>query len=266
MTQRQALVAANWKMNGSLASIAPLLQQIVGGLPGPGQAGGEVAVCAPYIYIPRVAELLAQTEIALGAQNLSAQAVGAYTGEISAAMLKDYDCRYVIVGHSERRSLYAESDGLVADKFAAAQAAGLIPILCLGEQLHEREQGSTEEIVARQLDAVIERCDIAGFTHAVIAYEPVWAIGTGLTATPEQAQEAHAFIRLRLARHDDAIADTIRILYGGSVKADNAGALFSMADVDGGLIGGASLDAQDFLTICHAAGQATAHVAGQATR
>ena len=243
-------MAANWKMNGSLETIQPLVQGVVGGLAQ--DADVEVALCTPYIYIPEVAGLLSGSRIALGAQNLSEQAAGAYTGEVSAAMLKDFGCDYVIVGHSERRSLYAETDSLVADKFAAAHAAGLVPILCLGELLDEREAGVTEEVVARQLDAVIDKSGIAAFEKAVIAYEPVWAIGTGLTATPEQAQEVHAFIRLRLARHDDAIADNIRILYGGSVKADNADDLFSMADVDGGLIGGASLIAHDFVTICHA--------------
>ena len=243
-------MAANWKMNGSLETIQPLVQGVVGGLAQ--DADVEVALCTPYIYIPEVAGLLNGSRIALGAQNLSEQEAGAYTGEVSAAMLKDFSCDYVIVGHSERRSLYAETDSLVADKFAAAHAAGLVPILCLGELLDEREAGVTEEVVARQLDAVIDKSGIAAFEKAVIAYEPVWAIGTGLTATPEQAQEVHAFIRLRLARHDDAIADNIRILYGGSVKADNADDLFSMADVDGGLIGGASLIADDFVTICHA--------------
>jgi len=250
MAKRQALVAANWKMNGSLETIPPLVQAITNGLSN--HSAADVAICAPYIYIPALAGLLVDTGLALGAQNLSEQAAGAYTGEISAAMLGDYNCRYVIVGHSERRKLYGESDALVAEKFAMAQAGGLCPILCLGESLTEREAGATEELLARQLDAVIDQCGIAAFAQALVAYEPVWAIGTGLSATPEQAQAVHAFIRLRLARHDDHIADGLRILYGGSVKADNAHDLFSMADVDGGLIGGASLRAEDFLAICHA--------------
>lgn len=250
MATRQPLVAANWKMNGTLASIRPLLHAIRQGLPL--DSGVEVAICAPYIYIPEVRQLLEGSQIALGAQNLSEQAAGAYTGEIAAAMLLDFGCKYVIVGHSERRALYHESDQLVADKFVRACGAGLVPILCVGEQLQEREAGVTEEVIARQLDAVIRTAGIASFDRAVIAYEPVWAIGTGRTATPEQAEEVHGFIRLQLARHDDAIADRLRILYGGSVKADNARELFSRPDIDGGLIGGASLVAADFLAICQA--------------
>ncbi|MFQ5661573.1 MAG: triose-phosphate isomerase [Gammaproteobacteria bacterium] len=251
MAQRQPLVAANWKMNGTLAGIEPLLRKVLDGLTPALKA--EVAICPPCIYLPEVSGLLEGMDILLGAQNVSEHESGAYTGEISAAMLKDYHCRFVIVGHSERRNLFGEADHLVAEKFNAACTAGLIPILCVGEQLQERESGITEEVVARQLDAVIDKAGIAAFAQAVIAYEPVWAIGTGRTATPEQAQEVHAFIRLRLARHDDGIADGIRLLYGGSVKADNARDLFSMADVDGGLIGGASLVADDFVTICQAA-------------
>ena len=252
MTDRQYLVAANWKMNGNLETIRPLVQGVVAGLAA--ECKAEVAICPPAIYIPEVGQLLKGSVISLGSQNVSEHESGAYTGEIAAGMLNDYDCRYVIVGHSERRNIYGESDQLVAEKFVRVQAAGMVPILCVGELLEEREAGNTEEVVARQLDAVIEQAGIAAFTDAVIAYEPVWAIGTGLTATPDQAQEVHAFIRLRLARHDDNIADKIRIQYGGSVKAGNARELFSMADVDGGLIGGASLKAEEFLAICHAAG------------
>lgn len=203
------------------------------------------------MYIPELASSLEKTEIKLGAQNVSHLQKGAYTGEVSALMLKDFGCQYVIVGHSERRALYSENDVRVAEKFVAVQASGMTPILCIGELLQEREANCTEEVIARQLDAVIEMAGIKAFNQAVIAYEPVWAIGTGKTATPEQAQEVHEFIRLRLARHDNEAADNVRILYGGSVKADNAKQLFELADIDGGLIGGASLVAEDFLTICN---------------
>lgn len=248
MTERKSLVAANWKMNGTLETLRPLLVEVLEGLGSDCEA--EVAVCTPSIYLPEVQQLLADSDVVLGAQNVSEQDAGAYTGEISVSMLKDYGCQYVIVGHSERRAIYNESDELVAKKFAKVYENGLVPILCLGEQLEEREAGTTEEVVSRQLDAVINKAGIAAFANAVIAYEPVWAIGTGKTATSEQAQEVHAFIRLSLARNDDNIADHMRILYGGSVKAGNAKEIFSMADVDGGLIGGASLIAEDFITIC----------------
>ncbi len=251
MTKRQPLVAANWKMNGTLATIRPLIAAISAGIKDGIKA--EIAICPPYIYLAETGKLLENTGMLLGAQNLSRHDSGAYTGEISSAMLLDYGCRYVIVGHSERRTLYGETDIVVAEKFARAIKSGLKPILCVGEYLEEREAGDTDNVIARQLDAVINKCGIESFDQAVIAYEPVWAIGTGKTATPEQAQEVHAFIRLRLARHDEKIADSIRILYGGSVKATNAKDLFTMADIDGGLIGGASLDANDFLAICHAA-------------
>ncbi|MEX2525926.1 MAG: triose-phosphate isomerase [Gammaproteobacteria bacterium] len=250
MTTRRPLVAANWKMNGTLAAIRPLLDAILAGLKEGRRA--EVALCVPYIYIPEVCSRLQDLNVELGAQNVSEHESGAYTGEVAAAMLADYGCDYVIIGHSERRHIYGESDERVAAKFARAREHGLAPILCVGELLEERERSATEEVVARQLDTVIERAGIESFAGAVIAYEPVWAIGTGRTAGPDQAQEVHSFIRLRLARHDDGIADRIRVLYGGSVKADNAASLFSMADIDGGLIGGASLIADDFLAICHA--------------
>ena len=249
MTQRQILVAANWKMNGTLSSIRPLLQSIIQGVEG---CESEVAICPPYVYIPELASQLGNSEIRLGAQNVSHLEKGAYTGEISAQMLTDYACYYVIVGHSERRTLYAEHDKRVAEKFIAVQANGMQPILCVGELLEERESNTTEEVIARQLDMVIEMAGIEAFRKAVIAYEPVWAIGTGKTASPEQAQEVHEFIRLRLARHNNEIADIVRVLYGGSVKADNAKQLFEMADIDGGLIGGASLVAEDFIAICQA--------------
>lgn len=251
MAQRRPLVAGNWKMNGSRAEASVLIESIIQGVSAAGRA--EVAVCPPFVLIPLAADKLAGTPVAWGGQNLNENKSGAYTGEISGPMLRDWGCTYVIVGHSERRSLYGETDEIVAAKFAAAQAAGLVPILCVGELLEERERGVTEQVVGRQLDAVLRRNGIAAFRNAVVAYEPVWAIGTGKTATPEQAQAVHAFIRERLARQDRAVAEGLRILYGGSVKGSNAKALFAQPDIDGGLIGGASLNAQEFLTICRAA-------------
>ena len=248
MAARQPLVAANWKMNGSITSIRSLVADIKTGL-GKDETT-EVVICAPYIYLPEIQSLLKGSLIKSGAQNVSQHEAGAYTGEVSVSMLQEFGCQYVIVGHSERRNLYYESDHLVAEKFVRVNQANLVPILCLGELLEERQTGITEEVISRQLNAVITLAGIGQFANAVIAYEPVWAIGTGLTATPEQAEEVHGFIRLQLARHDDEIANNIRILYGGSVKTDNAHELFSRADIDGGLIGGASLNAQDFLTIC----------------
>ena len=244
------LVAANWKMNGSTADNEALLGEIMQGLPD--TVENAVAVCPPFVYITDVKQLIVESDIQLGAQNVSHLESGAFTGEVSAKMLKDLACVFVIVGHSERRSLFGETDELVAQKFVAVLEEGLNPILCVGESLDERENGDTKDVIARQLDAVIEMAGIEKFEQAVVAYEPVWAIGTGKTATPEQAQEVHEFIRLRLARHDAAIANDIRILYGGSVKANNAENLFSMADIDGGLIGGASLIAKDFVAICEA--------------
>ena len=205
------------------------------------------------ILIPLVAEKLAGSAVAWGGQNLSVHKSGAYTGEISGPMLKDYGSTYVIVGHSERRTYYGETDALVAEKYGAAQAAGLIPILCVGETLQEREANQTEAVVARQMDAVLAKHGIASFKNAVIAYEPVWAIGTGKTATPQQAQDVHRFIRERIAAKDKVVADGVRILYGGSMKGSNAKELQSQPDIDGGLIGGASLQAEEFLMICRAA-------------
>ncbi|MGE0080299.1 MAG: triose-phosphate isomerase [Thiohalomonadaceae bacterium] len=248
---RRPLVAGNWKMNGSKASIETLLGGIKAGIAGVEKA--EVAVCPPFVYIPQVAEALRGTRIALGAQNVSNEPSGAFTGEVSAAMLKDMGCEYVIVGHSERRSYYGEGDLLVAKKFAAVRAAGMKPILCVGETLEERERNVTEAVVARQLEAVIELEGAAALQDGVIAYEPVWAIGTGRTATPQQAQDVHAFIRGRIAAVDGAVAQKVRILYGGSVKGSNAEELFGQPDIDGGLIGGASLNADEFLAICKAA-------------
>ena len=255
MTNRQPLVAANWKMNGNRESVHALLDGFRQVLP---QNGVEVLVCPPFIHIHLAAELLAGSALGLGAQTVSEYGSGAYTGEVSAQMLRDYGCRYVIIGHSERRHVFGESNDTVAVKFQCARENGLQPILCLGERLQEREAGVTEQVLSEQLEAVIARAGIESFGEAVIAYEPVWAIGTGRTATPEQAQAAHNFIRLQVARHDDGVADKLRILYGGSVKADNAAGLFAMADVDGGLIGGASLKIDDFLAICQEAGKLTA--------
>lgn len=248
---RKPLVAGNWKMNGSRSGVTELLQGINSG--SAGIDGVEILVCPPYPFIPAAETLLQGNGIAWGAQNVSAESAGAFTGEVAASMLLDFGCSYVIVGHSERRALYGEDDQLVAEKFAASVAAGLIPILCLGETLDERESGVTEQVVARQLDAVIEKVGLDGLAKGVIAYEPVWAIGTGKTATPEQAQEVHAFIRNRIAAGNADVASEMRILYGGSMKPDNALELIGMSDIDGGLIGGASLKSDDFLAICKAA-------------
>jgi len=247
---RQTLVAGNWKLNGSLESIKQL---VAGILAGAGDTGNtQIAVCPPFVYIPLVSNLVADSKVALGSQDVSDQTSGAFTGEVSGPMLNDFKCTYAIVGHSERRALYGEDDAFTARKFAAARGVGLTPILCVGETLEEREQGITEAVVARQLDAVIELEGIESLGDAVIAYEPVWAIGTGKTASPQQAQDVHAFIRGKLAGLNQGIADKVQILYGGSVKGSNAEELFAMDDIDGGLIGGASLDAGDFLAICRA--------------
>lgn len=239
-------------MHGSKASTRALLEGIKGGMGSIKIA--QVAVCPPAVYLAETEALLRGSRIAWGAQNVCSEASGAYTGEISAAMLLDFGCTYVIVGHSERRTLYGESDDLVAKKFAQAARSGLTPILCVGEMLEERERGATETVVARQLDAVLNAVGVENVAKGVIAYEPVWAIGTGKTATPEQAQAVHAFIRARLAAHNDTIAQGLQILYGGSVKAANARELFTMSDIDGGLVGGASLQVDEFLSICQAAG------------
>jgi triosephosphate isomerase len=245
---RKKLVAGNWKMHGSLAENAALLAALK-----PALAGIKAVVCVPFPFLAQAQAELTGSSIAWGAQNVSEQAKGAFTGEVSAAMLLEFGCTYVIVGHSERRSLYGESDALVASKYKAAQAAGLIPILCVGESLEERESGVTEAVVARQLDAVIEAAGVGSLAKAVIAYEPVWAIGTGKTASPEQAQAVHAFIRGKIAALDAAVADQLVIQYGGSVKAANAAELMAQPDIDGGLIGGASLVADEFVAICRAA-------------
>lgn len=246
---RRTFVAGNWKMHGSLAENEALLAAILSGI---ADVKSQVAVCVPYPYLSQAQAKLTGTAMAWGAQNLSQHGKGAYTGEVSAAMLNDFGCKYVIVGHSERRALYGESDELVAEKYAAVQAAGLIPILCVGETLAEREGNITEQVVGRQLDAVLNKCGVASLTKAVVAYEPVWAIGTGVTASPEQAQAVHAFIRGKIRALDGAVAESLVIQYGGSVKAANAAVLFAQPDIDGGLIGGAALNADEFLAICRA--------------
>lgn len=212
----------------------------------------DCAVCVPFPYLAQAQQLLRGTPVKWGAQNVHQLEKGAYTGEVAASMLCDFGCRYVIVGHSERRSLYGETSQLVAEKFAAAQKTGLVPILCVGETLEQREKDSTEAVVAEQLDAVIKLLGVLSLRNAVLAYEPVWAIGTGKTASPQQAQAVHAFIRRRIAGLDGQVAQGLCILYGGSVKASNAAELFAMPDIDGGLIGGASLVAEEFLAICRA--------------
>ncbi|MEJ2396447.1 MAG: triose-phosphate isomerase [Candidatus Thiodiazotropha sp.] len=248
---RKPLVAGNWKMNGSLESVRTLLAGIKSGISDVQNA--EVAVCPPYVYLAETEKLLQGSGIGWGGQDLSTESSGAFTGEIAVSMLQDFGCQYVIVGHSERRTYHAESDELVAKKYAVARAAGLVPILCVGETLEERESGITEQVVARQLDALIDMEGVEALKDGIIAYEPVWAIGTGKTASPEQAQEVHAFIRSRVAEKSAEVADGVRILYGGSMKPDNAKELIGKPDIDGGLIGGASLKAEDFLGICTAA-------------
>jgi triosephosphate isomerase len=243
---RKILVAGNWKMHGSKAMVTGLVEGL---LAAPRGDAVDLAVFPPFPYLALVQSLLAGSHIAWGAQTLNPVAQGAHTGEVSAPMLLDHGCRYVLVGHSERRSLYGENDADVAARFAAALDAGLEPILCVGETLQEREEGHTEAVVERQLQAVLERCGANGFRRAIVAYEPVWAIGTGQTATPDQAQAVHAFIRDKFASRDDIIAGQLRILYGGSVNGSNAADLFAREDIDGGLVGGASLKAEDFLAI-----------------
>lgn len=249
---RQPLVAGNWKMNGTLTETRSLIQGVAEGLGG--ATGVEVAVCPPFVYLAAARQAIGDGPVRLGAQNVCDQDEGAFTGEVSGAMLREFGCRYAIVGHSERRHVYGESDALVAARFAAALRSDLTPILCVGETLEEREGERTEQVLRGQLEAVIAACGGDALTRAVIAYEPVWAIGTGRTASPEQAQSAHAFIRgqVRAAAGDQA-ADGVRILYGGSVKPGNAAELFAQGDVDGGLIGGASLKVDDFVGICTAA-------------
>jgi triosephosphate isomerase len=252
---RQQLVAGNWKMHGSLPSNQALLEAVAKAAAS--LRASSCAVCAPFPYLGQVQSVLTGTRVAWGAQNVSHHAKGAFTGEVSAAMLKEFGCRFVIVGHSERRSLYGEDDGVVALKAQAALEAGLVPIVCVGESLAEREAGQTQRVVERQLDAVLSCVDASRLEAAVVAYEPVWAIGTGRTATPEQAQAVHRFIRERVAAQSRQAAERLPILYGGSVKGTNASGLFEMPDIDGALVGGASLDAADFAAICQAADRRT---------
>lgn len=247
---RRKLVAGNWKMHGALLQNSALLSRIKA------QASGlncEVVVCPPYPYLAQVQSLIQGSNLGLGAQSVSEHPSGAYTGEVSTSMLVELGCRYVLVGHSERRAQFGETDVIVAAKFEAAQKAGLMPILCVGETLSEREAGRTGVVVARQLAAVLDRLGVAAMASAVVAYEPVWAIGTGVTASPVQAQEVHAAIRAQVAALDLSVGAGLRILYGGSVKPQNAKELFGQSDIDGGLIGGAALVADDFLAICLAA-------------
>jgi triosephosphate isomerase len=247
---RRKLVVGNWKMHGSLAQNALLLGAVKSGAAQLSRV--DIAVCAPFPYLAQLKQELSASTVKWGAQDVHQLEKGAFTGEVSAGMLADFGCTYVIVGHSERRSIYGENSRLVAEKFAAAQLAGLIPILCVGETLEQRESDVTETVVAEQLDAVIALVGVQALRKAVVAYEPVWAIGTGKTATAEQAQAVHAFIRQRVAGHDAQVAQGLVILYGGSVKAANAPELFAKADIDGGLIGGAALIAEEFLGICRA--------------
>ncbi len=248
---RRPMVAGNWKMHGSRAANQALLGELEMNLKPEWPI--DIVVFPPYVYLADAARMLEGGRIAVGAQDVCAESGGAFTGQVCASMLKDVGCSHVIVGHSERRRWYHEDDALVARKFAVVLQAGLTPVLCLGESLEEREAKHTEAVIARQLDAVIATHGIGGFARGVLAYEPVWAIGTGRTASPEQAQEVHAFLRNRIHEQDAKIARHLRILYGGSVKAGNAAELFSMPDVDGGLVGGASLSADEFQQICAAA-------------
>jgi len=248
MSKRRKLVVGNWKMHGSHSGNAELLAGIVGARP----YGADVAVCVPFPYLSEAAVSLAGSDVRWGAQDCSAHKQGAYTGEVSATMLKEFGCRYAIVGHSERRAMHGETDQLVADKAQAALAQGVTPIVCIGETLAQREAGETAAVVKRQLSAVIHTlAHCAG--EMVVAYEPVWAIGTGLSATPQQAQDVHQLLRAQLQAATPR-AETMTLLYGGSVKPDNAAALFAMADIDGALVGGAALKAADFVAICRAAG------------
>ena len=249
---RQNMIAGNWKMNGTSDSVKTLIDGVVSGLSADQKC--DVVVGAPYVYIPAVVSATASSAVKVAAQDVSEQDKGAFTGEVSGEMLKDVGCEYIIIGHSERRSLYGETDEISAQKFMAAQRHGMTPIFCIGELLEERENGTTEAVCARQLDAVIEAAGVASLANAVIAYEPVWAIGTGKVATPEQAQDVHAFIRSKLAKLDAGIAEKVQILYGGSMNPGNVADLIAQPDIDGGLIGGASLKAEDFLALCQAAG------------
>ncbi len=243
---RQSLVMGNWKMNGSRSEGLALASAIAAGLK---QGDQGIAVCVPYVYLSDIKSAVENTPLVLGAQNIADQESGAYTGEISASMLKECGCIYALVGHSERRSYYGDTNESVATRFCQAQKEGIVPVLCIGETLEERESDKTFAVIDKQLNAVIDMAGIDALGNSVIAYEPVWAIGTGKTASDEQAQEVHKYIREQIASKNQDVANKVQILYGGSVKPDNAKAIFSMPDIDGGLIGGASLDAESFLTI-----------------
>jgi triosephosphate isomerase len=245
------MVAGNWKMHGSRSANSALLTDLE--LRVKEEWPIDIAVFPPYIYLPDTVRVLTDSAIAVGAQDVSAELNGAFTGEVSAAMLRDVGCSHVIIGHSERRAWYHEDDALIARKVIAALGTGLTPVLCVGETLQEREAENTEAVIGRQIDAVLGMNGVAAFSRMIVAYEPVWAIGTGRTATPAQAQAVHLFIRRRIASQDAIIGGQLRVLYGGSVKAGNAADLFSMPDVDGGLVGGASLNAEEFAEICAAA-------------
>ncbi len=247
---RQAMVAGNWKMNGSSDFVSELITGLKAGI---GDVSAEVAICPPFVYLSAAADAIAGSPIKLGAQNMCDQDKGAFTGEVAGPMLKDIGCEYVIIGHSERRTLYGETDEVCATKYGAVLKNGLKPIFCIGETLDQRESGVTNDVIARQIDAILDSDGVASLANAVLAYEPVWAIGTGKTATPDQAQEVHAFIRGKIAALDAGVAEGLRILYGGSMNPGNAAELIAQPDIDGGLIGGASLKADDFLTICKAA-------------
>jgi triosephosphate isomerase len=253
---RQPLIAGNWKMNGSKSSAESLLNGVVAGARGISKT--EIAVCVPYPYLYLGEQLLAGSSVHLGAQNVCTESGGAFTGEVAGSMLADFGCRYVICGHSERREYYGEDDAAIAKKLIRAAESGLTPILCVGETLQQRERGETDAVIAGQIDGVLEHVGIDAFAKIEIAYEPVWAIGTGMTATPDQAQAVHAFIRGRIAGRSASIGAGVRILYGGSMKPGNAVELLAQPDIDGGLIGGASLNAEDFLAICQAGEQTSA--------
>ncbi|MEE9334412.1 MAG: triose-phosphate isomerase [Granulosicoccaceae bacterium] len=242
------MVAGNWKLNGSRESGIDLANSVAKGLDG--QA--DVLICPGFAHLADVSNAIKGSGLLLGAQNCSAFEAGAYTGEVAPGMLVEFGCTHVIVGHSERRQLFAESSELIASKTIAVQKAGLCPILCVGETLEQRESGQVDAVIGSQLDALLDVAGIEAFDNVIVAYEPVWAIGTGKTASSEQAQDVHAMIRAKIGELDSACSDKLRILYGGSVKPDNAATLFSQTDIDGGLIGGASLKADDFLAICHA--------------
>jgi triosephosphate isomerase len=244
---RKTIVAGNWKMNASKESVNKLVLGILSGMD---NVSSKVVICAPFPYLSQVEALISHSQVSLGAQNLNINTSGAFTGEVSADMIKDFGAQHVIVGHSERRSLYGETNTIVAEKVKAALDSDLIPLFCVGETLEQREAGETESVVADQINTVVDLVGIAAFLIIVVAYEPVWAIGTGVTASPEQAQSVHAFIRQLLANKSNDVAQQTPILYGGSMNAANANELIACADIDGGLIGGASLKPEDFLQIC----------------